>query len=211
MTWWQSERWRAYEAACGITTGRHEELAAATWRTRVIDLSPPSTELWHGVRKGYRRNISIARGAWDFVTCGSDAMSAFLMLHFAGAGRMTRPATSWAMMGDWVDDGHMLLVGARPRPGRPDVTVQGIGWGGFAAFERDGSWAYYGHAASSVRGLGHALIWTGLVALKASGTTRLEMGWQGQAQPGDEKGQAIEFFRRGFGGHDVPAADGWQQ
>lgn len=101
-------------------------------------------------------------------------------------------------MAEWERTGNLVLVGAF------DVADDDLL--GFAAFERNGPWAYYGHEAASVRDVAHLMIWFAIRELKSIGVERLELGWQGQAT--DEKGKNIEFFRRGFGGVDVPATAG---
>jgi hypothetical protein len=203
--WWASPDWRAYEATCGLRpeAGRLAVLADASWRTRVVDLRPDEATLWRGLRRSYRALIQDAESAWHLDICEAAAIDDFREMHTRVAGRTTRPLESWRLMRHWVKTGALVLVGARQRQVLRHV--------GFAGFERDGAWAYYGHAATEVDDVGAALIWTAMKYLKAVGVTRLELGWQGEATT--TKGRGIEFFRRGFGGVDVPADEGdraWQ-
>jgi hypothetical protein len=197
MSWWKTDQWRAYEAACGVEKPRHVELAEATFQTRVVDLRPTELELWQGLRKSYRQTVRDAAAIYSAFTEGY-TVEQFRELHFEQAKRETRHRTSWDLMSKWHADGQLLLVtGARGLCGKPLA---------FAAFEVWDGWAYYGHAASTVPDLAHALIWKAIKALKECGVTRLEMGWQNQDTT--DKGKRIEFFRRGFGGIDVPAREG---
>lgn len=197
MSWWDTPEWRGYERACGVEGDRRKVLDAADWQTRVVDLRRPYPELWRDVRRSYHSLIHKAEHQWTIEVCGSGEMAHFKALHAAEAGRQTRPDASWDLMAGWVGGGRLLLVGARGHSGA---------WMAFAAFEMHRRWAYYGHAAAAKRDVNHALVWHAMVALKARGIARLEMGWQGQ--DATDKGQALEFFRRGFGGTDVPAASG---
>jgi hypothetical protein len=163
-----------------------------------VDLRPPVGVLWAGLRKSYRQDVEKVRATHLFGACSSLDMPRFKAMHTRQAGKQTRPDASWDLMAGWVDAGLLVLVaGWTPRGCEPE---------GFAAFERWGQWAYYGHAATDVPKLGHGLVWQGMLELKARGVERLELGWQGEAADG--KGQGIEFFRRGFGGVDVPAREG---
>lgn len=195
MDWWTSTRWRDYERVSGVITSRADVLRSAHWLTRVIDLDVDREYLWQGVRKSYRSLIRRASERYEIVYCASDVMSAFERMHERVSGRQTRSSESWRMMREWVQSGHLLLVGARDSDR----------WVAFAAFEIWHDWAYYGHAASEVRDVSHALIWAAMNELKSRGVRVLELGWQHEAT--DEKGRAIEFFRRGFGGRDTRAAE----
>jgi lipid II:glycine glycyltransferase (peptidoglycan interpeptide bridge formation enzyme) len=75
---------------------------------------------------------------------------------------------------------------------------------GFAYVVRHGDWAYYFNAASVEPNAQHAIQWAMMLWLKAHGVRWYELGWQGAA--GNDKERSIEFFRRGFGGKDFPAA-----
>lgn len=71
-----------------------------------------------------------------------------------------------------------------------------LGWAYVYTYQ---GWAYYGHAVNKHPDVGPAIQWTAIEALAARGDiTHYELGWQ---QPTDDpKEQAIQFFKRGFGG-----------
>ena len=169
-------------------------LARATWRTRVIDLAIGEQALWQGVRRSYHALIHRAERTYTFGSpdCAGPWVEEIRALHRESVGRETRPESSWRLMGGWVSDGAAWCQTAR----RDGVLA------GYAYFVAHQGWAYYHSSASRERHLTHALIWRALVSLRAAGVRYCELGWQGQAT--DDKGQAIEFFKRGFGGVDVP-------
>lgn len=197
MIWWETPQWLAYEEAYKSAVPRVQELAEATWQTRVIDLSLDEAELWRGVRKSYHaiihkaeRDLSIAE--W-FAPCACEVARD---VHRQAAGRETRSSVTWSLMQDWIALRRGLMVGAE-RKGVHDSAlafVYVIVWG---------SWAYYASGASLELNVQHALIWRAMKELKARGVRYFEIGWQGHAQ--DDKGKAIEFFKTGFGGADMPA------
>lgn len=200
---WSTPRWHEYEAAYGDEPGtRAALLASGGWSTRVLDLAPEYGYLWRGVRKSYRSLIHAAERAYDihaWIGRGSSAQIRDCQaVHLADAGRTTRPQATWDVMARWADAGEAMIVGAYEREAPGDCV-------GFAYFVVHGQWAYYFSAATLKKDVNAALVWTAIVALKACGVRTLEIGWQGEAA--DEKGQAIEFFRRGFGGSDVPVRD----
>lgn len=199
LTWWETPQWLSYEAAYQPAIPRVQELAEATWQTRVIDLSLSEEELWRGVRKSYHAIIHKAertRAIYEWTAVG--AMDAARKIHLAEAGRQTRPIETWDLMDVWRRDGFGLLVGAER-----EFDMTPVAFAYFIIWE---GWAYYASAAALERDINHALIWHAMKMLKARGVRVLEMGWQGHAQ--DEKGRGIEMFRRGFGGHDVQASEG---
>jgi hypothetical protein len=201
MTWWTSKPWLDYEAAYQPAIPRAQELAAATWQTRVIDLQRTEAELWQGVRKSYKSIIHKAEREYIITQCPPVEMREFAKMHHEESGRSTRPDETWSLMEQFVRDGHLTLIAAvayQPHP--PNLSN---GYAAFAAFYQYGDWAYYGHAASRITSLQHALIWTAIRVMRGRGVKRLELGWQGQAT--DDKGRAIEFFRTGFGGYNCPA------
>ena len=192
MTWWASPQWRAYEAAGGYPS-RVDELAAATWQTRVIDLTASEADLWRGVRKSYHALIHRVERHYGVGVWEPSGILTARALHDAEAGRETRPMATWTLMQDWIRQSRGLLVGAC-HAGMP------VGYAYFLVHE---DWAYYASAASRVPDVNHALAWLAIKTLKARGVRQLELGWQGHAT--DDKGRALEFFKRGFGGVDVPA------
>lgn len=209
--WWHSEEWARYERACGCEGERLAALSVAQFSTRVVSLDADRDTLWAGVRKSYRQIIARYNEDQGFGT-GTLSDDLFLevcsRLHRTSAGRQTRPMESWQVQADWIRNGRAVcMVGLR----RDAETRLMDGFGdvlnakavAFAYVVRDGSWAYYFSGASLERDAMHYLQWSLMLALKDMGVRSYELGWQGEAQ--DEKGRNIEFFRRGFGGTDVPA------
>ena len=203
VSWWDSHYWKAYEAVCGIRKSRREELSEALFTTRVIDLRQSVEDLASDLRKGHRSDVK--RSLHDFhvrVIQDQEKMEQFRRMHIGVSGRETRPKASWDLMADWMRQGHLVLVGAVEAKASTDADE----WIGFAAFYVWGRWAYYGSSATTAPRVSHGLIWTAMLELKRIGVERFEIGWQQEAE--SEKGKRIEFFKRGFGGVDVPAAQG---
>ena len=201
---WDTDAWHAYEIAYGDEPGtRSRLLAAADWRTRVVDLSLSEADLWRGVRKSYRSLIRRAEREQTIHVWDEHAerpglwVREFQLSHRLVSGRSTRPMATWQIMAEWLRDGHGLMVGMGPR--------EELEWSAFAYAVRHGAWAYYFSGVVQQDNLSHAAIWTMMLALKVRGVRWFELGWQGEAQ--DEKGKHIEFFKRGFGGVDMPARE----
>ena len=213
LTWWETQQWYEYEEAYGDEPNtRAELLLGAPWQTRIVDLSLSEAELWRGVRRSYHSLINgLGRvfpcgdwapslGATGYTSCfyGTERqigpMNEVRDIHRMEAGGDTRHSDTWKTMTEWLASENALLMLARR-----DLAL-GVGYAYFVVYD---SWAYYFSAASCEPDLGLALIWWGMLALKARGVRWFEVGWQGEARDG--KGAAIEFVRRGFGEHDVPA------
>jgi hypothetical protein len=197
VTFWQSSAWLEYEQHYRPAVPRAQELVDATWQTRVIDLTQDDAKLWMDLRKSYKALIHNADRDYHYTPSlladGPLVIAVCQALHAEAAGRVTRPQATWDLMGRWIDQRHAFAFLAY----RQDRARA------FAYFLRDGTWAYYASAAALEPNVNHALIWQGMKAAKQQGVTQFEIGWQGHAA--DEKGKQIEFFKRGFGGRDVPA------
>lgn len=199
MTFWESDEWRAYEAATWDAPGtRARLLASAAWTTRVLALDRPEAELWRGVRRSYHALIHrLERDAGLSVSearTASDFLGVCRPLHLAEAGRDTRPLASWLVQGDWVD-ARAARCFVASRGSRP------VGFAFVSVYER---WAYYFSAASTERDVQHLIQWHAISELRSAGVLCYELGWMDK--DGDsEKDRQIAFFKRGFGGFDVPA------
>lgn len=198
VIWWETDHWRAYEAAYQPKVPRVQELAEATWQTRVIDLSLSEEELWRGVRKSYHAIIHGAERA--FIVEDWTAMCAVQeahRIHAASAGRETRTPETWDLMAEWLTQRQACLVGAE-RMGELGSAFA------FAYLIIWGQWAYYASGASLELNVQHALIWRAMKELKARGVRYFEIGWM--ERDGDsEKERGIVKFKQGFGGVDMPA------
>lgn len=200
MTWWETEAWRAYERASGDRP-RAEELAEATWATQVVDLAADEAALWRGLRKGCRQCVQRADGdlglTWPFLGPICSASATCRPVHVACMGGLeTRPPETWALMDGWLVDGSAagMMVARRGAPV------------GYAFFVRHGRWAYYHSGRTLERNLSHALVWKAMRRLKRLGTRWCELGWL-EREDDTDKDRAISFFKRGFGGAAMPAAD----
>lgn len=201
MTFWASADWQRYAEATGHDPLlRLTMLRTAEWGTRIVDLTQPEDKLWADVRGSYHALINRLVRDPDFdVTIHtrspfSDAVWRARDLHRLEAGGDTRSLASWETQETWMRKG-IGIVALATRAGS-DV--------GFAYVVRYGTWAYYFSAASVEPNVQHAIQWTLMRYLKRAGVQCYELGWQGEAT--DDKGKAIEFFRRGFGGVDYPTA-----
>ncbi len=168
------------------------------WATRVTDLTATRDALHAGLRKSYTSIVNAGMRRWELLggrgtAEAKGAVEVAERLHAEAAGRKTRPSRTWEMMADWAVAGNALCLVAC-RPGRDAV--------GFAYFLVYKGQAYYASAAALEPNAGHALLWAGIVRLKAMGIRKVEIGWQGQAS--DKKGKSVEFFKAGFPGTDVP-------
>jgi hypothetical protein len=166
-----------------------------SWATRIIELHAPSEiesiHRWLNVRKSYKSLIHKFQGTHRLDKSHDPRMVNILHdLHREQAGRETRSQTTWDLMAAWVQSGHAYLCTAFNSAGICDGAI-------YVYAYKDHE--YYGHAATRIKDINHALIWK---AISTSTAQTFETGWQGHAR--DEKGQAIEFFRRGFGGTNEP-------
>lgn len=192
--WWDAPEWLAYEAEMGRRGERSQVLREAQWNTRVIDLRRSTAELWQDVRKGYRAVIRrvIQRPEIHLREVNAVWFKKCRGLHGRVAGQ-TRPPATWGHQARWLREGKARCWAVyRYR------TLVAFAY--ILTIERA---AYYFSAAATVPDVSHVLQWHIITALKARGVIAYETGWQGEAQT--EKGRQIEFFRRGFGGADVPA------
>jgi len=198
-TWWATDDWHRYEEACGLEPGTREQELSVGAPHHIVGLAPDRDTLWRRVRKSYKPIIHKAEREYDILLCHPADMDAFRRLHAIDAGRETRPRETWDMMAEWVDRGILVLVGAKPR-GHAAQRTAGAGpaasttkysedWVAFAAFYTCEP-AYYGHAASLVKNVNHALVWRAMLELKQRGCRRLDMG--------EIDGSSRDVFRSGF-------------
>lgn len=162
-----------------------------SWPSRVLDLTQSVETLHAGVRKSYRHLINRGRQTWERWDCAGNP-EAFHLLWADVNGHRRHPVAE-RLMSDWLKTGHAKLLGAW-RGGR---------WEAFCYASVYKNQAYYTSAPSLVKGAMHMLVWDMILALKAEGIERLELGWQ--ARPGDsDKDRGIAQFKAGFGGQDRP-------
>ena len=176
-------------------------------RTQVIDLEPPETELWTGLRKGHRSDVRRAERTlrvevFDAGTIRDEMFEAYRGLHAKAAGRVTRPDVTFELMHDWIRRGDALLVAARARGALISVAFLLV----------YNAAAYYASGANDPEmegpGIAHLVQWRAMQELRARGVRRYEIGWQQQIPvPHDvatPKQRSISFFKHGFGGSTWP-------
>jgi hypothetical protein len=176
-------------------------------RTQIIDLEPPETELWAGLRKGHRSDVRRAERTLevevlDGRTIRDDAFEAYRGLHAKAAGRVTRPPVTFDLMHAWIRRGDALLVTARQEGALLSVALLIV----YKAA------AYYASGANDPEaegpGIAHLVQWRALQELKARGVRRYEIGWQQQVpvlhDVPSPKQSSISHFKHGFGGSTWP-------
>lgn len=199
MTWWDSEPWHAYERAYGDAPGTRAKLLAENrWLTRVLDLTQSETDLWRGVRGSYHNIVNRLTKDPAFAIAKLHPPSFLDVCHpmqLRLEGSETRPYALWLVQAEWlrcVVERPRGVCWAASRYATPMAFVYFILWG---------DWAYYGFSKQEEPNAHHAIMWNSIKTLKAAGIRWLELGWQGEAR--DEKGRAVEMFKRGWGGVDV--------
>ena len=191
--WWASPAWLTYEHAYGDQPGdRRRALQFADWKTRVLDITPEPIAILRGMRKGRRSDIVAGLKRWT--PAGEQwAMDHYVDLHQT-VYRMPRVPLTYTIQKQWVDAGTAYAVALTDR-GTARLEAAAL----FIIF---GTWAYYASSVTTTVNATATAVWTGVLECKRRGITTLELGWQWHAQ--DAKGQAVEHYKRGFGGVDVP-------
>lgn len=177
-----------------------------SWDTLVLDLRPEEVALWTGVRKSYKslirktertRDIRVLNQPWA-------VSSVAKVLHYAAAGRATRPDRTWELMAEWCTQGFGVVALASG-VADPDPESVGRGWDGYAYAIRYKGHAYYASGATTAPDIAHALQWALIKTLRCDGRLTYELGWM--VRPGDSpKDAAISFFKAGFAGAVWPIA-----
>ena len=187
----------AFAAAPGspVVLARHTAVTQGTTAHRVIDLTRLD---WSTVRKSYHSlvNGAMKRYRVSFYVGDSpqtqDAFARYQALHRA-VFSSPRPDFTYQAQAKWLEQDLAAVCLAEDDAGT---------WAGAYWFIYKGC-AYYGSGPSQVRdGAQHAVIWHSLQSLAADGVKRVDMGAQGSGTT--DKERAIEFFKTGFGGEDIP-------
>ena len=165
------------------------------WRTRVLNLTQNEDKLHSALRKSYQSliNRGIERMEFEEGPMMVDEMQG--LRQEAG-----RPYSRVAheLMRRWVEQGNAFCVAAFIRGETPCRRYLGANY--FLVYK--GS-AYYMSGVHAEDNVAHALQWRSIQHMRR--VLRLkhyEIGWQGHAE--NEKEANIEFFKSGWGGHDVP-------
>ncbi len=185
--------------------GYHE----SSLSTNIIKLSSPEKEIFADIRKGHKADIKAVEKKYFMVdifdknNISKEALEIYRNLHFADAGRKTRPDESWDNMYAFIKDGKsaLALLGSGKK----------YAAGAIALIYKDK--AYYGSGAthpdfSQERGIGHLLQWEMIKYLKMTGAKYYETGWNfypiiAQNVISDKEVN-ISKFKSGFGGDSYP-------
>lgn len=165
---------------------------------RVAELGAGPAARWGGVRASYRSLIHRAQERYAIRARWADgddteAFALYQRLHRRET-NAPRPDATYRLQGQWHSEGLALIVTAADPAGDWGASYWNVYKG----------CAYYSSGAYSARDVAHAMVWLALAELEASGVRLASLGWQGTAQ--SDKERAIEFFKRGFGGRDVPVS-----
>ncbi|MCX5749178.1 MAG: GNAT family N-acetyltransferase [Candidatus Saganbacteria bacterium] len=176
--------------------------------THVIDLKLSLAEIWSDVRKGHKYDIH--RGEKNFIIHIYDKDNAdksifdqYRLLHHKASGRVTRPIETFEMMYDWIVRGLGMLCG---------VCRNGQ-YAGFSYISLYKDSAYYTSASDDPDfqtdvPISHVIQWSVIKWLKEKGFQTYEIGGQHYGPhiydlPSAKDG-SIAFFKRGFGGKQLP-------
>jgi hypothetical protein len=162
--------------------------------TRIVDLSISEDVRWKDVRKSYKQLIRQGgmhlRKEW--FSSSYECMQIYRDLHRARYGHV-RTEDTYRLQSCLADEGI-----ARPfiYVDDADQHVAAVLWYIYKDV------AYYASGVFMEENLAHYAVWDSMNELGKSRILYAELGWSGRAI--DEKGQNVEFFKRGFGGYDVP-------
>ena len=191
------EVWLAYGRPVDPLDGCRAAPDACTRVVCIGDETPGI--LWQNIRRSYHAIIHKAGRDYAMHTwsgeSGGDISAAIMCcadIHRTAAGRDTRSAATWELMGDWVRKGHALIIGVSHNA---DLA-------GYIYVITYKSWAYYASAATLAKNLNHALQWAAIKTLRQAGIAHYELGYM-PANP-TEKERSIQHFKEGFGGADWP-------
>jgi hypothetical protein len=168
----------------------------------LLPLCEEEKTLWSNIRKSYRplinkaerqyRYLVIDKSNFDFVTCEE-----YRRLHYAAAGRATRPAESFHQQYALIqnDQGYLIFV------------MREAEYVGAYFFYRLKECVYYASAATlpeidAQSGVGHLGLWKGIQKAKEIGARYMDFGML-FLEHADPKVSNIEFFKFGFGGRRV--------
>jgi hypothetical protein len=189
----------------------------ASLSTNVVDLSVPEERLFSGLRcyqnNCYKSEIKTLTGN-DFSveisdnTCPDKSLhEEYRVMHAKAAGRVTRSKETFDLQFQMLKEGVSTLFCLK-HSGKP-VS--------FTYFTHSNLHAYYGSGAEDPdcgikSGLYTTLIWEAMKYYKKRGVKYLETGWQ-QFGPQlfdnpSKKDVALSFFKRGFGGFNIPLMRG---
>lgn len=176
--------------------------------TRLVNLTKNTDELFADMKKHYKQAVKYFGDDFQIVTI--DNMNQdfpihenYRKLHHKASGMVTRSTETFNLQFEMLKKGDAVLFGLKHK----DNFVC------FSYFFHDNNLAYYASGADDPdfklkRGLYHVLVWEAIKYYKKKEFDYLEVGWQ---QFGVQlfdyptpKDVSISFFKRGFGGFDVP-------
>jgi len=168
----------------------------------ILPLCEEEKTLWSNIRKSYRplinkaernyRSFVLDSTNFDFGVCEE-----YRKLHFAAAGRATRPAESFHRQYALLqhDQGYLVFV------------AREADYVGAYFFYRVKDCVFYASAATlpeidAQSGVGHLGLWKGIQKAKEMGARYMDFGML-FLEHADPKVSNIEFFKFGFGGRKV--------
>jgi len=171
------------------------------WQSRVMNLRLSEAELHAGVRKSYKALINRGLQRYEIVIGTSETLAlGYQAVHGASVGQIApRPERTYELQWEWARDGFAFYVGARAQGASRQAVAP---WVAFAYIFTYKGGAYYGSGPSVEPDVMHAVLWSAILEAKRLGFKRFEIGWLGHAR--DDKERAVEFFKAGFPGEDIP-------
>lgn len=162
-----------------------------SFSTRMIDLTEPPEKRWAAVRKSYHQLIRRGQEKYQVWKPGEREwpMETYADLHRGHFGPV-RSQKTYDLQSSWLELGV-----ARPYI----ITEKGVPVGVILWYVYKGR-AYYASGVFLEDNIAHLAVWESMTDLAERDVRYAEMGWQGYAK--DKKGQAVEFFKRGWGGED---------
>lgn len=162
----------------------------------VVDLEQPEAEIWRRVRKSYRPLITWGREQLEtrILTAepAHEAFEAYRAFHAQVAGRVTRPAESWAAQRELVTQGRAELILAYSHGALVAATL--------VNFNR-----HYASYASGAydrtrfdKPLSHWPVYLAIRRACERGNSRFDLGAVFLPAETDRKAADIGFFKKGF-------------
>lgn len=183
----------------GLVFDSDDETESTSFTTRVVDLTVQKADRWKAMRKSYHQLIHRAEEKYTIVHHDQDfsldhtAFEEYCWMHSLQYRNARRSVKTYDMQKEFLKSGMAHLYIVNEKGGFPEgATLWYIHKG----------LAYYASGVYRKDNLAHMALWQSMNDLAARGIKYAELGWQGRAT--DQKGRAVEFFKRGFGGTDWP-------
>lgn len=175
--------------------------------TQLLNISLSLEDIKQEIRKGHKYDInrglkSFKIEIWNGGNIDNEILEQYRLLHKKAAGKITRPAKTFALMFEWIKNDNSILVSIR-------LKDKFVGFGMVNIYKE---FAYFQSACNDPdvenMPINHALQWETIEYLKNKGIQYYELGWQYSKGISFEvisiKELDISRFKRGFGGFTVP-------